>query len=263
MSLSEILKKIKEVKPFAEENVDEGPVETLAGRRGRKNQSIESLKRLKTLYKDTLRETAVFILVVGDKRDEFTKVATENYKCFSSDPDFFYSDLIDRIPNFSYLGKENIVNIFDILGRHLEDKALELDIIGYPQLIFRQEYHKHISSRQDLLDLVKQAVTEQVGGEVVGVQAVKNLTDVAIERNNAAQFTPILLPSGDEKFVLTVAKDLHRINNKVFIVVAGETSKDFKAHSAMVVADPTNENIKKTLKTISNHLKKMFVNKEN
>lgn len=256
MSLSEILKEIKKVKPLAEENVDEGPAETLAGRRGRKNQSIESLKRLKVLYKNTLRETAAFILVVGDKRDDFTKTATEHYKCFSSDPDFFYSDLIDRIPNFSYLGKENIVNIFDILGRHLEDKALELDIIGYPQLIFRQEYHKHISSRQDLLDLVKKAVTEQVGGELVGIQAVKNLTDVAIERNNAAQFTPILLPSGDEKFALTIAKDLERISRKSFIVVAGVTNSPLSGRDVITVTDPTNESVKKALKTISNSLKK-------
>lgn len=255
MSLAEILKEIKAVTPFAEEDVETGAPETLAGRRGRKNQSIEKLKQLKTAYRNELRSTAAFIIVVGDKRDEFTAVATESYKCFNADPEFFYSDLVDRIPRASYLGKEGLSNLFDILGRHLEDKALELDIVGYPQLIFRQEYRKNLASREDFLSVVKTAVTEQVGGEVVGLQAVKNLTEVAIQRNNTAKMTPILLPTGDEKFALTIAKDLERISTRVFIVVAGSTTDELKG-DVVLVPETTNENIKKALRTISNSLRK-------
>lgn len=256
MTLTDILKEIKKVKPLAEENLEEGSPETLAGRRGRKARSIETLKQLKTKYKNSLRETAAFILVIGDKRDEFTSIATENYKCFSSDPEFFYADLVDRVPKTSYLGKEGLSNIFDVLGRHLEDKALELDIVGYPQLIFRQEYRRSLSTRQDFLQLVKQAVTAQVGGEVVGIQAVKNLTDVAIEKNNAAKITPILLPTGDEKFALTIARDLERISTRVFVVAAGTTSQALSPDYATIVLEPNNESVKKALRTISNSLKK-------
>lgn len=258
MSLSKVLAEIKKVQQFAEENVEEGPRETLQGRRGRKAQAVEALKRLNKEYTNNLRETAAFVLVVGNKREEFTKLATEGFKCFSADPDFFYSDLADRVPQSLYLGKEGLANTFDVIGRHLEDKALELDIVGYPQLIFRQEYRRHIKSKEEFLSLVKQAINDQVGGELVGIQAVKNLTDLAIKQNHAAKFTPILLPTSDDRFALTVAEALEKISTRVFIVAAGETSAEVKGADGgiYVVEEPTNESVKKTLKSISNSLKK-------
>jgi len=254
MSLSTLLEEIKKARPFAEENVEEGARETLNARRGRKAQNIELMKRLKSQYASELRSTAAFVLVVGSKRKEFTEAA-EGFKCFVADPEYFYSDLAKRVPTSLYLGKEGMSNIFDILGRHLEDKAHELDIVGYPQLIFRQEYRSHISNQEEFLALVKRAINEQVGGEVVGIQSIKNLTDVAIDKNHAAKVTPILLPTGDELFALTVAEALEKISTRVFIVAAGETKETY-TEGVLVVKEPTSDSVKKTLKTISNSLKK-------
>jgi len=259
MSLDVVLKKIKTLQPLANENLDEGPLDTMRARIGRKNQAVESLKRLRSEYSSDLLNTAAFILVIGDKRDEFTLTATENHKCFNTNPDTFYSDLVDRIPASSYAGKESISNIFDILGRHLEDKMLEFDRInGYPQLIFRNEYGRTIRNREDFLSLVKQALTEQIGGEIVGIQAVHSLVDKAIELEHTSKFTPILLPTGDEKFALTVAKDLERISSKVFVIVAGNAEqgnlKDTEL-DIVTVGEPTSDGVKKALKTISNQLK--------
>jgi hypothetical protein len=92
MSLEQILKEIKEVKPFAEGDAEDGPIETLAGRRGRKVQATERLKQLKRQY---------------------------------------------------------IRDLFDVLGRYLEDKANELDISEYPQLIFKDRYTSEIPKYVD------------------------------------------------------------------------------------------------------------------
>lgn len=257
MSLSKVLEEIKRVQPHAEEDVTTGPPETLAGRRGRKAQAIETLKRLKREYSNSLRETAAYILVVGDKRDAFASIATENYKCFSNDPESFFTDLVNRVPAALYINKDGESNMFDIVGRHLEDKALELDLVGYPQLIFRHEYQRHLTSKEDFLALIKLAVTEQVGGELVGIQAAKELTDAAIKRDHGAKLTPILLPTGDDKFALTVARDLERLSNRVFIVSVGKSSKAIKAADGVIfVKDPTNENVENALKTISASLKR-------
>ncbi len=257
MALNKTLEKIKELQPFATENVEIGPRETMAGRIGRKNQAIESLKRLKREYANDLRVTAAFILVVGDKREEFAAIANENYKCFSADPEKFYSDLVDRVPSALYLGKESVSNVFDILGRHLEDKMLELESVSaYPQLIFRQHYQRTLKSREEFLSLVKEALVEQIGGEVVGIQSVNSLVGEAIKREHSAKFAPIVLPSKDEKFVLTVATDLERISNRVFVVVAGEASDEVTSNEDfLTVKEPTNESVKKVLKAISNQLK--------
>lgn len=257
MSLSKVLEEIKKVYPYINEDVDSGPPETLSGRRGRKNQAVESMKRLKRQYTSELLQTAAYILVLGDKRDLFASIATENYQCFNCNPDTFFQDLANRVPQSLYLGKEGMSNIFDILGRHLEDKALDLDIVAYPQLIFRQEYSRHLSSREDFTALVRQAVVDQVGGELVGIQAVHSLVVAAIERDHTAKFTPILLPTSDDKFALTVARDLGRISKRVFVVSVGKTSKLVKSvEGAIFVKDPTNENVENALKTISDSLKK-------
>lgn len=258
MSLSETLTKIKELQPLANEDVDSGPRETMAGRRGRKAQAIESLKRLRREYANDLRVSSAFILVIGDKRNEFTSIATESHKCFSSDPEAFYSELTDKVPAASYLGRESMSNVFDILGRHLEDKMLQLETVsGYPQLIFNQKYQRTLKNRAEFLKLVKEALVEQVGGEIVGLNAISSLVGEAIKRDHSSKYTPILLPTGDEKFALTVANDLGRISSRVYVVLAGEATQKLEDGSVdIAVIDPTNEGVKKALKTISNKLKK-------
>lgn len=255
MSLVKILEEIKKVEPLAKEDVETPPYETLTARRGRKNQALESMSRLKQAYANELRSTAAFILVVGDKRDEFVAAATK-HKCFTADPEQFFSNLIDRIPAALYLGKESIVNTFDILGRHIEDMAGDLGIVGYPQLIFRQEYQRQVNNRSEFLSLVKQAVVNQIGGELVGIQAVRSLIDGAIEKRYAAKFAPILLPTADERFAMVVSNDLERISSRVFLVKAGATSEDFKDGDALTVEEPTDESVKGALKSISNSLKR-------
>jgi hypothetical protein len=257
MTLGELLNKIKEVQPLADENVDTGHPETLNARRGRKAQSIEQLTRLRRAYTSELMRTAAFIVVVGDKREEFSNLAVNSFKCFSADPEAYFVDLVNRMPRNLYLGKESVSNLFDVLGRHIEEKAYELGIVGYPQLIFKQEYQRTIRNQEDFLGLVKQAVTEQMGGEIVGIQATYSLTKEAIEKENSAKFTPIILSSSDEKFAIRVANDLERISTRVFVVAAGEVQTKFKnPDEIFVVAEPTKEEVKKTLKTISGFLKK-------
>lgn len=259
MSLSTLLEKLKEQQPFADEDVDSGSRETMAARRGRKARAIEEVKQLKEDYANELRGTAAFVVVVGDRRDEFVTIANENFKCFSTDPDTFYSNLVDRIPAALYLGKESIPNMFDVLGRYLEDKMLEFvgqGVKGYNQLIYKERYARAIKTREDFQSLIKQALVEQVGGEIVGIQAVHTLTNEAIKRDHTAKFTPILLPTGDEKFALTLARDLGRITSRVFLVVAGESTDKELIENNVVVPDPTNDNVKKALKIISNQLKK-------
>lgn len=255
MSLSSTLEQIKKARPFAEENVESGPRETLTVRRGRKARAIEALKDLKYQYTNELRASAAFILVIGDKREEFTSLVTENSKFFSADPESFYYDLAKRVPTSLYLGKEGMSNVFDVIGRHLEEKMLDLGVGEYNQLIFRQEYRNHIGTSQDFVALLKKAINEQVGGEVVGFQSAKNLTDAAIERNHAAKVTPILLPTGDETFALTVAEDLEKISKQIIIVVAGEASTQISNEQALVIKEVTGANVKKLLKTISDKLK--------
>lgn len=257
MSLQSTLAEIKKVKAFAEEDTNSGPVETLNARRGRKNQAIEQLKRLKREYKTDLIQSAVFIVSTGSGRDEFTKTATEEFKLFSADSEEFYKDLSGRVAPALYIGKSGVSNIFDVLGRHLEDKMNELDINEYNQLLFKAPYGKQINSTEEFTQLVKQAVNSQIGAEIAGIQAINSLVDIAIEKDHADKITPIVLTTSDEQFAQDMLRDFGRLTTRVFLAVTGKGNKTLKSvDGALLLKDASKESVEAALKEMRKNLKK-------
>lgn len=257
MSLQTTLAEIKKIKPFADEDVNGGPPETLNARRGRKSQSIESLKRLKRQYQQELLLNSVFIIATGSGRDEFTKSATEEFGLFSADPEQFYADLAKRVPETLYMGKTNVSNIFEIVGRHLEDKMMELDINEYNQLLFKAEHAKQINSLAEFQSLIKNAINKQIGSEIAGIQAISSLVDAAIAKNHADKITPIVLNTADEQLAQDLLRDLSRLTSRVFLSVTGKGSKTLKSiEGALILKDGTKENVENALKEMRKNLKK-------
>lgn len=228
MSLAKIIEQIKQVKPLVNEDVDAGPVETLNARRGRQRAAVETMARLTESYSRELLQSAFFILVTGSATKEFADIAQENFPVFAANADGFYDELVNRVPPALYEGKESVSSIFDVLGRHLEDKANELGVIEYPQLIFKQEYNKTIKSKADFSSLVKRAINSQVGGEFAGIHAVRSIVDKAIEKDHAAKTTAILMTTDDEKLVAELSESLRRLSPRVAVLAVGKTSKELK-----------------------------------
>lgn len=257
MSLQNVLAEIKKVKPFAEEDTNVGAPETLNARRGRKNQAIEQLKRLKRDYKQELMQNTVFIITTGSGREEFTKLATEDFGLFSADPEAFYKDLASRVPEVLYKGKEGVSNIFDVVGRHLEDKMGELDVNAYNQLLFKAGYAQRINSVDEFAQLIKTAVNQQIGSEIAGIQAIASLVDTAIEKNHADRVTPVILSTGDEVFVNQLLNDLGRLTSRVFLSVTGDASDVLKnLDGAIVLSEATKTAVGTALKNIKKSIKK-------
>jgi len=258
MNLSRILEEIKTLQPFADENVEQGPVETMGGRRGRKNQAVERLKTLKQEYRQGLLDTAIFIVVTGEKREAFTSLATSKFGCFEANPNALYENLATRLEPAFKQSRESVPNLFDILGRHLEDQAQMLGIIAYPQLIFRSEYQVTVDGRAGLVDLIRRAINDQVGSEMVGIQAAYDITPVAVAANHGARTTPIILSTDNVKLALDLEKTLGRLKPKAkFLVVSGKGTKELKAVPGVVmVKDPSEEEVEKVLKEISGATKR-------
>lgn len=256
MSLSKIVEEIKTLKPFADEDVDAGPYTTMNARRGRKNQAIERLKQLKRQYRTELLESAAFVIVTGSAREAFTSAAVEGSKFFSANPNDFYEDLAGRIPEVLYKGKGTPTDLFDILGRHLYDKTMELDLSEYNQLVFRQSYRATIGSKEDLVSLIRTAINDQMGAEVVGIQAVTSLVDQAIALGHNKKVTPIILSTDDEKLALDLEGTLRKLHPRgVFTVVAGKGTKALRAIPGVIsVKDPTAENVEQALNNINDRI---------
>jgi hypothetical protein len=262
MSLESVLKEIQTQKPFSEEDVDSGPSETLNGRRGRKNNAIEMLKTLKAQYRLDLLKSAVFILTVGSQRKEFEDIATgEKFNLFSSDPEEFYNDLAGRVPASLYLGKEGAQNVFDVLGRHLEDKMTELDSLGYNQLIFKEKYIRALTNASQFTSIVKEVINDQMGTEIVGIQAIQSIMNKAIERGHASKTTSVVLSVGDEKLAMDLLRDLGERGNRIVLVIAGKSPKSLNGYtndivSVLRIKEATEETVKQTLDQIKSSLKK-------
>lgn len=251
MSLETILKEIKEVKPFADSDAEDGPIETLAGRRGRKVQATERLKNLKRDYTRELMATSRFILAVGSESDSLVEALTAGKQgLFSADPELFYKDLAGRVNPALLAGRASPSDLLDVICRHLEDKANELDIVAYPQLIFKNGYSTSVTNEEQLVSLIKTAVNEQMGSEIVGIQAVNSILDNAIEKEHSSSSTSIVLNVKDADFALRLFDDLKRIAGKIDIVVAGESRITGDVVSARI-----NEVNEKTLKQVVNALK--------
>ena len=266
MSLSTIINEIEKNRVNAEMDVQLGNQATHQARTGLKRAAVEAISRAKNDYRKELLASTVFIVVTGSNRDAFTELATsEAFGCFSTDPEEFFTDLAARIspPQVkpSLFGRESVQALFSIAQNVLADKNLELDIVSYPPLYFNDKYNRGVKSAEDFVTLIKSAIVDQVGCEVVGINAINSIVGSAIERKHAAEVTPLILNVSDEQFALDLAKNLKAhvlpsgasrgITSKVFLVVAGKASKAVQATAgALVVRTATEESVGAALTTI-------------
>lgn len=261
MSLSTILEQMNQTRPNAEMDVTLGNPSTYNGRLGLKKASTETMKRLKLEYRNELMKTAAFIVVAGSNREAFIQLASsEAFGCFSVNPDDFFNDVVSRVKP-TLFGRETVKNLFNVVGNLLEDKMGELDINSYPTLRYNDKYNSSVNNASDLMFLVRSAVTDQIGAEVVGVNAIHSVVDAAIKNGHSAFVTPILFSTDDERFALNMYTNIKRrkhsdgtfsgITDRVFLIVAGKASKELtKTEGAVVVKNVTEESVGEALSTI-------------
>lgn len=251
MSLSSILKEIETNRPNAEMDIQMGSPNTYGGRVGLKRAATEALIRLKNQYSKELLGSASFIVVTGSGKDAFTELATnDTFECFSSDPEEFFKDLVSRIDK-SLFGRENTGNLFNIANRVLYDKAMELGLGSYVEMQFSDRYNSAVNSAEDLVPLIRDAISDKMGAEIVGINAASSIADRAIKKGHAALVTPILLNTNNERFALDLLNSLKRrllpdgtysgLTKNVFLVVAGKASKALQATPGALLIKTVNE----------------------
>lgn len=260
MSLSTVLKEIETNRPNAEMDITMGSPQTYGGRVGLKRAAIEAVERLKLEYRNELMASTSFIIVTGSARNAFSELASsEKFECFSVDSEELYRDLVSSVDP-QLFGRENAKGLFNIIDNVLRDKAVDLGIRSYPTLSFSDKYNSAVNNAEDLVSLVKTAINDQVGSEIVGLNSVYSIVDEAIKRNHSATVTPVILNTSDEKFALDLQKNLKRrrhsdgtysgLTDKVFLVVSGKASKEVRATATVSVKEVSEETVGEALTTI-------------
>lgn len=256
--LSNMVNKIQELVALANEEVSQEPMSTYQGRVGRQRQAKDELIRLKRSYRQELLRTSAFILVTGSEQKAFEK-AVLNMKevpSFSANPEAFFEEMTARISNSLFDGNASIANLFDVAGRHLEDMAHDLEIIGYPMLQFSEKYNVSVKNKKEFTKVLKKALIDQVGGELVGIKAVSSIVDEAIANGHSSVLTPVLLKTSDKEFILSLLHSLPRLTKNVFVVVAGKSTKDMTdLPNAIVLSKVNEETISEALTIIKKSIK--------
>lgn len=263
MSLNKIITEIEANRPQAESDVHMGSPSTYNARIGLKRAAVSAMERLKDQYSKELLASTVFIVVTGSARTSFAETASgDSFGCFSTDPEDFFKDLTGRIDQ-SLFGRESTAKLFNIAGNILYDKAMELDIASYSGLSFNEKYNLGVKKADDFIPVIRDAIIDQVGSEIVGINAVHSIINKALEKRHSAPITPLILNTQSEKFALDLFKNLKRhkstdgttrgLTSKVFLVIAGKPSKTFQTiPEALLVKSVTEDSVGEALTMIKN-----------
>jgi hypothetical protein len=247
MSLKNMLTRIQDLTLAANNDVEGGNPATARTREGIKRQAREQLIEARIAYTEGLLGNSAFIMVNGDERDAFADIATRDFGCFTADPEALYKDLASRIPPELYLNRSSSSDAFDVLSRHLEDIANDLGIQSYPFLLWKQDYARSLTSEQELVALIKQAVNEQVGSELVGIYSVNKILDDAIAAKHSDDITPIILPTNDVSLITDLKTNLARLGTNSFIITAGKTRGKKMLEPLVTVKIPSDESVRDAL----------------
>jgi ribosomal protein S17 len=223
MSFKEILGKIKEEKVLADTDLNAVSPRAYPYKKGQVDRARENLESLYIDYKNQVLKNAVFILVTGEDSEEFSTIAEEEFNCFKVDAMSFYEEIVDTLSPELYVQKNLNSSVFDIAGNVLEDKMKNLDVVAYNSLTFSSKYAKFVKTKKEMVQIMKDAINDSVGGEIIGLDALERVSKEAVNKDYQKRVVPILLHSRDENFLIELSSSLRKINPRVVRIVAGKT----------------------------------------
>lgn len=223
---------------------------------GKINRAKEDLKELYKEYRTEIQKGSTFILVSGKQAKKFAELASAEFGCFSLDPNTFYNEILDQVPEQLYVNKTAGPALFDHFMAKFESRALEIEIIGYTPLIFESKHKRVLKGREDALKLLQEAFNDRVGGEVVGLDAIDRVAFQAVNEDFAGNTVPIVLFSEDDDLLLSLSKDLKKISYNVFIISTGtKGNKELKQKSISSLKTVDVEGIKSSLTKVKENLR--------
>lgn len=234
MNIQSVMRQIQEKTTLANDNLKDATNNTRPVREAQKRAAQEALQGLKNDCRKLLLSSAVYLVVTGPQTNELMELANNEPKCFGSDSEALYNKILARVDPRAYENKQFVPSILDTISNSLEEVALDCGIQSYPMLRFKAEYSKTITSKEQLLDIVKDAVNTNVGGEMVGIFTVSNVLDQIVERRHIESFVPVVLSAADEQLAITLSKDLKRLSPNTFLVTTGKPTKATKGLQNMI-----------------------------
>lgn len=250
--LEQILNQITEQKKIAEIDLDSVSRRVYPYKKGQVDSAKNKLESLYIDYKNEILNRSIFILVTGDESQEFAKIASEEYECFSVNANDLAQEIVSEINPQIYLNKTAGSAIFDVIDSVLEKKMKKLDVLSYNSLMFDSKYQRNIGSKEDMVSLVQEAINDIVGGEVVALDALEKTTIKAVNKNYKSKIVPILIYSDSIDLTNKLFNDIVGINRRVANITAGKTKGKSKQLNVLTkITEIDSEKVGEALKKIA------------
>lgn len=227
MNNKNLIEQIQQKTVAANDDLKDATNNTRPMREGNKRAAKEQLVALKDQFRLLLTQTASYLIVTGPQASDLATAAESTKAALVVNPDDFYNEVLNKIDERAYMNRMIDSSFANTLSNVLEEVTLSIGVQSYPQLNFRSEYIQMITSKEQVLAVVKQIINKEIGSDLVGIYAANKVLDQAIERGPNS-FTPVLLHTTDEALALGLSKDLKNLSPNVFLVTVGKASKALK-----------------------------------
>lgn len=254
--LKSLMSKIIETKRLAKTNADDAlNAHVRRALMGNIKRAKEDLNTLFEEYRNLVKLNCAFILVTGSQSDKFAEIARDEFQCFELTGNSFYEDLISEISPRMYENQTSGPALFDMVGTAFENIALNMGIIGYPPLIFEQQFKKMLTNKEQMLNIIRDAFNKKIGSEVVGYYALDKVAYQAIDCEFEGKIVPIIVHSKDIDLIKEFAIKFRTLTKDVFIVSTGVgIKKDVKDNSISYIKSVDSAKVEETLKSIREKL---------
>ena len=224
---------------------------------GKIKKAKEDLKDLFLDYRRIVQDRAAFIVVTGDKSQDFSEISSTDFGCFSVDADDFYNVITNKISPRLYEKTAASGNLFDNVSAAFEDVAGDIGIIGFPAFLFDSKYKKMLENKEDMVKLIKRAFNDKIGAEVNGLYMVNKVSKEAFDNRFSSKVIPVVIYAKDEELALELAlglNGLRRISQDVFLITAGKTEVDMKNKTLNSLKTINEKTVEQTLTKIKENL---------
>ena len=215
--LESIIMDIKHNQKIADTPVPEHP-QTYRVRLGNQKRAKENLISLKKDYMAALLSRVALIVAGGKGSAEFAKLAKEEFDCFAISATSFFEDMAADIHPQLYTDTTATSHIFHALEQNYIDRSHDFDIASAPGLTFTKEFKRVLKDKADLVKLAQDAFMANVGGEIVGLDAIEKVSTLAIAEEYVAGTVPIILHTNDVVLAGKLTVDLNRMFRNTFSI---------------------------------------------
>lgn len=227
--LESLIEEIKKNKKLANKKIEEVNPQVYTTQLGKIKRAKENLKSLFIEYRKEVGLNSVFILAKGKASSSFLEIATsDDYGCFGVSADDVYEDIASKVDPRYYDDQTSSPAVFDILMSSFNDICDDVGIIGYPAVLFESKYKKRLKSKQDLINLTKEAFNDKVGSELVGLYAINKVSEEAVNKDYDGKSIPIIIHSKDNKLLDALSSTLKNVSRNVFKI---STTKKYTTKS--------------------------------